>query len=609
MEKFPSFADLSDEQLDIYHFDKNTPLLITGGPGSGKTVMALWRTCSLIKSRQDVNLLMFNKVLLSYTKPYFDQLNEDNIADHRRSYVSTVNSYMSKSYRKVTGKNLGRTINYDNLLNWAIDEAKDSDLQNLFGSFFVVDEGQDFSPSFYQLLGEAWRRLKDKFCPTILADENQILNEHTNSSINDIRSGLGLIAQIVSSFGEKELTINYRNTREIATLANFFYDDTASTPPIPPNIESRILPKYLNFIDQDQAAQKIVNYSNKHPSKKIGVLLAPGTNGYLSKTMAESIRDNQGLNGELYHYSSDAQYKVAGVSRPNETSFQKQGTVTVLSRQSSKGLEFDTVFVMHIESLEMDDKLPDTKRNLYVLCTRSREHLFLCSVGLEENSLPKIMEEDFFQLAIDQQVIDMSQDLTVSNAEDGDNGLVTGISTPVKPKKSKNQRIVIKASENPNPASPKFSCVESIDNGVGDVWKLIAYLSEEPIIYVVLIGSGEANKFHNKMSNTINGFSQDFITGLKINNGFQSRNGREVRVIDSISIDPEMRATMIIPNLQDVFDFESQFQLKSIIDNCLERSYFFLCKGMSLQQSKGVELLKKTNDLKILHGKGWNEEK
>ena len=70
MKNFPSFTDLSEEQLKIYDYSLDIPLLITGGPGTGKTVMALWRSANASKNHRCVRMCMFNNTLLEYTTPF-----------------------------------------------------------------------------------------------------------------------------------------------------------------------------------------------------------------------------------------------------------------------------------------------------------------------------------------------------------------------------------------------------------------------------------------------------------------------------------------------------------------------------------------------------------
>ena len=67
--KLPNSTQMSKEQKDIY---LNSPLtgniLISGAPGTGKTVIAFLRAQSIAKQKKKVTVIMFNNVLTSYTK-------------------------------------------------------------------------------------------------------------------------------------------------------------------------------------------------------------------------------------------------------------------------------------------------------------------------------------------------------------------------------------------------------------------------------------------------------------------------------------------------------------------------------------------------------------
>ena len=72
MRHFPKNTDLSDEQKIIYseHLDK--ALLITGPPGTGKTVMAIMRAKRMGEEMESKNakvpLLMKNNTLYEFTE-------------------------------------------------------------------------------------------------------------------------------------------------------------------------------------------------------------------------------------------------------------------------------------------------------------------------------------------------------------------------------------------------------------------------------------------------------------------------------------------------------------------------------------------------------------
>ena len=81
----------------------------------------------------------------------------------------------------------------------------------------VVDEAQDFSEGFYKSL--AMLSAVDQITVTVVADENQRLEESKNSSLEEIEGGLR-VGGVVQKF---PLTKNYRNTLEIDALSRRFY--------------------------------------------------------------------------------------------------------------------------------------------------------------------------------------------------------------------------------------------------------------------------------------------------------------------------------------------------------------------------------------------------
>ncbi|MFA0025893.1 DNA/RNA helicase, partial [Vibrio sp. 10N.261.49.A5] len=75
---------------------------------------------------------------------------------------------------------------------------------------------------------------------TILADENQRLQEGHNSSLEDIRHNLKIKAD-----REFRLTKNFRNTKPIAELAKHFYTGLSTGVPESPD-KSGGLPKFIS---------------------------------------------------------------------------------------------------------------------------------------------------------------------------------------------------------------------------------------------------------------------------------------------------------------------------------------------------------------------------
>jgi superfamily I DNA/RNA helicase len=228
----------------------------------------------------------------------------------------------------------------------------------------IIDEAQDFSEGLYKMLRLVSMHMKDNGI-TILADENQRLNETENSTLESIRRALGLLED-----RNYLLTENFRNTREIGKLASKFY---VGLPTGNPNLSKRKgdqprLYRAGSFEDQVKAIEMALK--NKGYGE-VGVF-------------AQNESQRSKLFNKLQHRLR-GQYRVQTYSwktrKENpveELVFDKKGTVTVLNRQSCKGLEFDAVFIPELQAVPVDGSNLDAFRmNMYVMCSRARKSLYI----------------------------------------------------------------------------------------------------------------------------------------------------------------------------------------------------------------------------------------
>jgi len=85
------------------------------------------------------------------------------------------------------------------------------------------------------------------------------------------------------------------------------------------------------------------------------------------------------LKNKVQYYNSDA---------PDDLDFHKPGRVTVIHKMSMKGLEFETVFVVELDAVNIEGaELDETKMAFYVAFSRPLERLFLCSSNLKDPDL------------------------------------------------------------------------------------------------------------------------------------------------------------------------------------------------------------------------------
>lgn len=433
--RMPNSRQISEEQQDIF---EEAPIdgviLVSGPPGTGKTVIAFLRAQTIAKRKQDVVVLMYNRVLRRYTEnvaseiegsvesrtmhswfpewwrkhripqdatssartlileddkaylncPFKDRLvikenggqwdsNKWNPFDDRRQngmWYVPLSSYQAdpKAYGTWTGTSFEPVEIKKWQYDWLAlrDQYLDLDEdQGIDWGHLIIDEAQDFEPGMYSFLRMAGMQLENGGI-TILADENQRLEESRHSSLQDIRTALK-----IKPDREFRLTKNFRNTRQIAEVARCFYVGLETgIPELPDKKGSR--PVLLNSANTGQQIDYIGNYLQFRGALEVGVIVDSNSDrSYFFEKLSESLP-----NYTVQTYTRDDPWGS------DTLTFDKQGVVTVLHRKSCKGLEFDTVFVPQLQNVAVEDAdITAFKMNMYVICSRARTELVFLSNG------------------------------------------------------------------------------------------------------------------------------------------------------------------------------------------------------------------------------------
>jgi DNA helicase II / ATP-dependent DNA helicase PcrA len=360
--RLPNEAQLSREQKEVCFAPTDKTVLVMGPPGSGKTVIAIFRQNALKKQRKKVQTLVFNHVLKRYT-----------------AIDSTFYTWLSDWWRQATGCAFPRPLtqgvgfyDFDAAAADARGRHKTALTERGDWGHVILDEAQDFARMAHEFLFVvrelvfAGKAIGKKPSMTILADENQRLTE-SNSTIEEI-----LGAHLLSDDQIYHLKRNYRNTRQIAQLAAKFYTGLPTgIPELPARQGDK--PRIVVTDDVDEAAQRIVSYVKLHENQDVGVLVFNNwTRKKLFNKLSYRLRDTS---VRVQTYTSEKDDKN---NDPTSLEFDVGGSVTVLCFASSKGLEFDAVFLAELQAVPVDDQnILRTKMNLYVMCSRARETLFL----------------------------------------------------------------------------------------------------------------------------------------------------------------------------------------------------------------------------------------
>lgn len=377
--RFPPLSDLDREQRRIYGEAPNDgSILVIGPPGTGKTVMAFHRAQKLKQLGQSPQVIMFNRVLRRYTSS-----RSDVAADVP---VKTMNKWVNGWWRGAVNRNYPTLNGNPYHVDWS---ALCSDALGAFAhganksrfawGHLLVDEGQDFPPAMYMALGLIQSQLAAAGLATQItafADDNQRLQADKNCRVSDIRSHLFIDGVKDRNYVLKK---NFRNTRPIAAFSAFYQVGNESGIAELPDTEGE-LPQVI-FADNDrEVADYIARKTRLSPGKQVGVIVDGGQfqvkRAYNQLKMR--VGDKPGAPRVQMYLSGDKTHT------DDNLDFDSGNTITVLHRQSAKGLEFDLVFFLGMERMNVDSSgFYNEKMALYVMCSRARSELYVVFADID----------------------------------------------------------------------------------------------------------------------------------------------------------------------------------------------------------------------------------
>jgi DNA helicase II / ATP-dependent DNA helicase PcrA len=371
--RMPSYSQLSKEQLAILEdpvFGQN--MMVIGPPGTGKTVIAMWRAFQTAKGT-DTDLLMYNNILVSYSKQWDE---EGYAAVGVRTYHKWVYALWGSKFRSKPPNLPQDKYRFD----WVqmVSQLMDSKIDV---GHLVVDEGQDLPIEFYSALGIITNRPGSDSSVCVAADENQRLSQDKNSSLKEIESALRGLGEIEMYTLEQ----NYRNTRQIAELANQFYVGVSTgIAGLPENTGAK--PVLKEKSDINAMIDEIVTWMSNNEKKSCLVI---GHSGSLTKKCFNKLKHRLAMLPQIKveGYSSEKRFKSNKGAMQEKPEFHtgQEGTVTCIHWRSMKGLEADAVFIPEFEQLDLGkDGSDDEKMRMYVMFSRARTTL----VGLYSEGTP-----------------------------------------------------------------------------------------------------------------------------------------------------------------------------------------------------------------------------
>ena len=377
---FPLFDELSFEQKSAVKLDLNRNNLIIGAPGTGKTIVALFRLHELfLANKKKILLLVFNRPLMLYLKMLQKELAWENEFE-----IYTVNDwafyklYSGSVEEPVTGGILDKPVPNVSSSKYKIDWQQVTcdfiDKEDLY-DHIVVDEGQDFPVDFYVLLTKISKNV------TIFSDPNQSLQDDS-TPIADILTIIGKEAYFA-------LTLNYRNSTKITDFTRrYCYNKSIFA-------ESYIDGDDLSIeaVDNDETCiiEKIKSIVAKYDNTKdIGIVVSHvETNDEIEKN-----RFSNELYDALTKSFDDKEIQLyinnkTAINEKNKGNIDfSEKSIKIFNYMTIRGLDFDVVILIDNltnKIIDNDDKIDKHNvklmNRLYVASTRAIEKLYVLPIN------------------------------------------------------------------------------------------------------------------------------------------------------------------------------------------------------------------------------------
>jgi len=352
--QLPLITDLTEDQQMA--LDEVSPIAISGGAGTGKTVVSLWRHI------QNIDVLNKSSMITTYTK--------------------TLNSYLlnsAKSLSHEAWKYIWTSqVIYTHRGTWKIDEiiideAQDlsfEHLQNMKNYANYISYGADFNQQLYE-----GRVKEDEIKNLFPQNIEYALQQNFRNSYNILNFVKGILPELhISQSTLDELEYENIGLKPIMFIAN----------------------------DLDKEIEKIIELISEFTSDthNIAILLPFGKDTFSNGKLVKDSVDN------YYKALTSQNIECSRYFNEMNTDNIEISNIHITTYKSVKGLEFDTVIIPFMHKFQ-DYIQKDTflkivnEEDYYVAFTRAKTNLYLLSSEKLDFIDNSICEIEFLEKNID----------------------------------------------------------------------------------------------------------------------------------------------------------------------------------------------------------------
>ena len=341
-------------------------LVVTGGAGSGKSILALLKAKAMLNNNDRVLYVVKTVALNTY-------MDAGVSAEAKKEEKEKLQSVVGNSSNRIWGRLKSSICSFNHCFKWVKNE--DNEWENLGwrkGNFdyIILDEATDLKMPEIQVL-----KNHCKYFVAFGDDDQQLFSFiDTRTKVSQIADEVGIKKEDIDN-----LIYNHRLPKKMARLVVYLH------PRIKPNT-----PDSENFIRrclvEGTELPHIFQYSRENEQFDEIIKIVKNKNGGL-KSVGILFRDNESMK-RAYRYFTENDLPTSMVidSQTIGEDFDSAAP-NLMTYHGAKGLQFETVFIPNCSDPGYD------KAPLYVALTRTYSSLYIMYTGQKPYFISQIPSE------------------------------------------------------------------------------------------------------------------------------------------------------------------------------------------------------------------------
>ena len=355
--QLPHMEDLTTTQKSVLNAPLNKSIVVRGAPGTGKSVLAVYRAADFAMRGKSVLFLVFNKPLETYIKSAVRSL---DVLVEVKTYHAWLKDFFIYNFHKEPPY-VASTDDYQDFDYKAVVDVFKS--QDTYYDFIILDEAQDFPLDFIQALSYVGKTIN------CFIDDNQRIRCNQRTRYAEIYN-------LLEDSRVYTLQDNFRNSEEIYKFADIYSHHTESIL----TRKNGEKPLFASINNDNERFNLLKRLILNNSTGTIGIITNAGEQESFQKRLTSLLEDKVPV--KAYDGNSKNK-KLWGID------FDQSG-VYILSTGTAKGLEFDVVIIPTVDKLRSKRDANLDSNIFYVAATRASNELY-CLYN-EKKSSPRFID-------------------------------------------------------------------------------------------------------------------------------------------------------------------------------------------------------------------------